>query len=213
MARHIRNPKIESRSARAKLRPSPKPTFFDLGGRLHLGYRRGKGAGRWVMRVYLGGERYAEKTLGEADDLADANGVTVLNFDQAQRAARERMKTLEARSSGPAVTVMSAIETYIAAHSASPGVRSKLKHALKDEALTQTPLAALTADDLIRWKESLAGTMKPASARRIVNDLRASLNAVARRHRSDCRRPWATPSATASRRRGAALRETPGNKF
>ena len=185
MARHIRNPKIESRTARTKLKPSPKAVFFDLGGRLHLGYRKGKGKGVWVMRVYLGAERYAEKTLGEADDLADANGVTVLNFDQAQRAARERMNTVEARSNGPVVTVMSAIETYIAAHSASPGVRSKLKHALKDEALSQTPLAALTADDLIRWKESLAGTMKPASARRIVNDLRASLNAAARRHRSE----------------------------
>lgn len=185
MARHVRNPKIESRTARAKLKPSPKPTFFDLGGKLHLGYRRGKGAGRWVMRVYLGAERYAERTLAEADDLADANGSTVLSFDQAQIKARERMKALQASPNGPALTVSNVIETYITAHSASRGVRSKLKHVLKDEALSRTPLAALSADDLARWNESLAGTMAPASVRRIVNDFRASLNAAARRHRGE----------------------------
>ncbi|MGO9418399.1 MAG: integrase, partial [Roseiarcus sp.] len=112
MARHVRNPKIESRAARARLKPSPKPTFFDLGGKLHLGYRKGKVKGVWVARIYLGSERYAEKTLGEADDLADANGATVLNFDQAQRAAREHVRALEARSSASAVTVSDAIESY-----------------------------------------------------------------------------------------------------
>jgi len=185
MARHVRNPKIESRAARARLKPSAKPTYFDLGGKLHLGYRRGKGAGRWVMRVYIGGEKYVTDTIGEADDLADANGTSVLSFGQAQEKARERMKALEARSNGSAITVADAVETYLAAHETSTGARSKLKHVLKDEALSGTLLAALTADDLARWKESLAETMAPASARRIVNDFRASLNAAARRHRSE----------------------------
>src|SRR5208337_2656499 len=185
MARHVRNPKIESRAARAKLRPSAKPTYFDLGGKLHLGYRRGKGAGRWVMRVYLGGEKYTTETLGEADDLADANGTSVLNFDQAQRMARERMKALEARSNGSAVTVSNAIETYLAAHSASPGARSKLKHVLEDGALSKTPLAALTADDLARWRERLGKTMADLSVRRVANDFRAALNAAGKRQRGE----------------------------
>src|SRR5271165_6003224 len=148
MARHVRNPKIESRAARARLKPSPKPTFFDLGGKLHLGYRRGKGAGRWVMRVYLGGERYAEKTLGEADDLADANGATVLNFDQAQRLARACAGELETSVKGPAVTVAAAVEAYIASRETRSDALSELRHVLKDKALASTPLAALTADAL-----------------------------------------------------------------
>src|SRR5271166_3537318 len=143
MARHVRNPKIESRSARAKLRPSPKAVFFDLGGRLHLGYRKGKAKGAWVARIYLGAERYAEKTLGEADDLADANGVDVLDFDQAQRMARERMKVLEASPNGSAVTVVDAVEAYLVGRGeTSRDARTKLGHVLKDEALSKAPLAS-----------------------------------------------------------------------
>jgi integrase len=203
MARHIRNPKIESKTARARLKPSGKPTYFDLGGKLHLGYRRGKGAGRWVMRYYLGGEKYATQTLGEADDLADANGTTVLNFDQAQDRARERMKALdeEARIAalGPVVTVGDAVEAYIAERSKreTPDISKLTKHVLKaDPALSAKSLAALRAEDLIQWRERLAasetstrkrsaGRISETSVRRIANDFRAALNSGGKRLSSE----------------------------
>jgi len=193
VARHIRNPKIESRAARAKLRPSGRPTYFDLGGKLHLGYRRGKGAGRWVMRVYIGGEKYVTDTIAEADDLADANGVTVLNFGQAQDRARARMKALddEARikSLGSVVTVGDAINDYLAMRlmrEAPHGARSKLtKHLLgADKALSGKPLAALTADDLTKWRRRLGEQMAEASVRRVCNDFKACLNSAGRRLRN-----------------------------
>ena len=186
MARHIRSPKIESRTARAKLKPSGKPTYFDLGGKLHLGWRRGKGAGRWVARYYLGGEKYLTETIGEADDLAEGNGDTVLNFDQAQKKARIWSSDLEEKERiaalGPVVTVRDAVNEYLNQRATARDALGKLKHVLADTALAETKLAALTVDHLKQWRASLLDKLTEAGARRVANDVRAALNAAAERH-------------------------------
>jgi integrase len=186
VTRHIYNPKIESHNARAKLKPSGRPTYFDLGGKLHLGYRKGLGAGQWVARRYQGDGRYVSETLAESDDLADANGETVLNFDQAQKRARAWGEGQEAKERlaalGPVITVANAVEAYIDERSTSHDAMSKLKHLLADAELARTPLAALTVDDLKKWRAGLLKKMGEASARRVVNDARACLNAAAGRH-------------------------------
>ena len=58
MARRIKDTKLDSRTARAKLSQREKPYFVAVGGRLALGYRRGKNARPWVARIYLGAEKY-----------------------------------------------------------------------------------------------------------------------------------------------------------
>jgi integrase len=184
MARHLRNPKIESRAARAKLRPTGRPTYFDLGGKLHLGYRRGKSpAGVWVGRHYLGGEKYRSETLGLADDVADANGVDVLTFAQAQDKARAWSAALDRQDQiktfGPVITVADAVAEYVASRRTAADARSKLRRLAT---LGDRPLAMLTVDDLARWREGLRGEMREASARRIAADARACLFAAARRH-------------------------------
>ena len=187
LARHVRNPKIESRAARAKLRPSPKPVYFDLGGKLHLGYRRGKGVGAWVARRYLGDERYLTKTLAEADDLADANKVMVLSFDQAQDRARAWASDLDKAERiaalGQVIKVRDAIAEYLDQRETARDARTKLKHLIADVALAETPLAALTVADLVQWRTGLLDKMAEASARRVANDARACLNFAAKRHR------------------------------
>jgi integrase len=185
MARHLRNPKIESRSARLRLKPSTKPTYFDLGGKLHLGYRRGKGAGVWVARRYIGDERYLTKTLGETDDLADANGNTVFNFAEAQLRARAWAADLDKADSiaalGPTITVRAAVREYLEQRrSTAADARRKLKHIAP---IAEMPIAALTVDDLARWRASLLKKMSEASVRRIANDARAAFNFAADRHR------------------------------
>ena len=42
----------------------------------------------WVVRRYLGQQNYQMHTIAQADDMLDANGVEVLDFWQAQEAAR-----------------------------------------------------------------------------------------------------------------------------
>jgi integrase len=196
VAKTVRDSRLDSRSAREKLKPSGKPYFRDLEPNLHLGYRKGKHGGKWVMRRYAGNEKYVVETIGGADDFADADGVETLTFHQAQTKARERAQAVaeEARiaSMGPAITVRSAIEEYLKAREkreakdhAKIGLkrdpRSRLtKHVLEaNEKLAAKPLAALTTGDLAKWRDGLQ--MAPGSAQRTVNDFKAALNAIARR--------------------------------
>lgn len=186
MPRHIRNPKIESRTARAELPPSAKPVYFDLGGKLHLGWRRGKGAGVWVARRYLGDEKYVTETIGEADDLADANGDTVLNFEQAQKLARKWSSDLDEKDRvaalGPVITVRGAVKEYMDERPTALDARGKLRHVLAS-ALAEKPLAELKIDDLKNWRASVfKNGLTEAGVRRVANDVRAALNAAAERH-------------------------------
>ena len=127
---------------------------------------------------------------GESDDLVDANGVTVLDFVQAQDRAREHLKAFEAKERiktlGPVVTVGAAVKAYIDERSTreTPQNAKKLvQHVLKGEpALAETPLSELTKEPLIQWRKRLAKTMKEISVRRVANDLRAALNIAVELH-------------------------------
>jgi len=91
MARTVRDARLETRTARAALKPSGKPYYRAIDEGLHLGYRRGKAAGKWVMRRHVGGKKvYEVETIGTADDTIDADGAAVLSFAQAQAMARQR---------------------------------------------------------------------------------------------------------------------------
>lgn len=89
VARTVRDQNLETRSARGRLKPSPKPYYRTIDPGLHLGYRKGKNGGRWVVRWYVGDQDYKTDTIANADDIADADGVAILSFAQAQAVARE----------------------------------------------------------------------------------------------------------------------------
>ncbi len=188
--------KIGTREQRKKLKASGKPYFEDLERGLDFGYRKGAArGGKWVLRRYLGDRKYVVETIGAADDDDRADGVKVLTYDQARVFARQRAHAVaeEARiaSLGPVVTVRAAIEEYLTAREKREAkdrgqvglkrdARSRLtKHVLADENLAATALAVLTTDNLASWRDGLK--MAPGSAQRTVNDLKAALNAVARR--------------------------------
>ena len=81
MARRIRDPKLETPTARDKLQLSGKPYYGrPLAEGLHLGYRKNRSGGKWVVRRYLGDEKYVVETIAAADDRQDANGDTILTF-------------------------------------------------------------------------------------------------------------------------------------
>lgn len=118
MARTVRHKNLESRDARRELIARGKPFWQRLETGLHLGYRRVEGrGGSWIGRRFLGAQRYAEKGLGVADDLQDADGKVVLSFDQAQAAARAWWKGERRRELGIPVdagpyTVSDALRDY-----------------------------------------------------------------------------------------------------
>jgi integrase len=160
MARRIRESILDSRDARLKLKSRGKPYWRSIGSGLHVGYRKGKDARRWVARVYVGSGHYVVETMGQADDFADADGVEVLNFWQAQEQARRLANTRTAKGGkrmGP-YSVSDAIKDYlehIAPQASAYEVRKRLA-AYVTPALSRTEVAKLTKADLATWHRGIA---------------------------------------------------------
>jgi integrase len=168
MARTIVDSNLKDRTARGRLKARRKPYWREIEPNLAVGFRRVKGRkgapagpGTWSARHYLGGGRYAvEKIDGVADDFSDANGVTVLDFKQAQDKARAFH--LRRRSgdqiAGP-LTVKAAIELHFE-HLAGLGQTTvNQKHharAFIIPGLGDVEVAKLTATQLRRWHHGLA---------------------------------------------------------
>jgi integrase len=145
---------------------------------LHLGYRRTKtGGGSWTARRFLGGGKYAERGLGLADDLQEADGATVLTFSDAQGKARVWWKTAERAELGLApvdgpYTVGRALDAYFADRE-----RRGSKGLAKDRAaararilpaLGDVELAKLTTKRIRDWHTGLATAPKLVRTSRIV---------------------------------------------
>jgi integrase len=88
MARTVRNPKIDSRSARAKLPTRREPYWTVLSAGCALGYRKGAKGGTWIARFRGDDGRQHYESLGAADDASDPNGLSVFDFKQGQEKAR-----------------------------------------------------------------------------------------------------------------------------
>ena len=88
MARTVREAILGTRSARLRLAVQTKPYWRVIEQGLHLGYRRRATGGTWIARRRDEDGTYHETKIGLADDLQDANGESILDFSQAQRAAR-----------------------------------------------------------------------------------------------------------------------------
>jgi integrase len=165
LARMLRDSRLDTREARAKLKPRGKPYWRLIEGGLHLGYRRLRGRpGTWVVRRYAGSQAYAIETLKGvvADDFGDADGVTVVNFAQAQREALKHKPKV-----GP-MTVREAMDQYIVYLADSGKVTDDARY--RANALILPPLgdlevAALTTEKLRKWLSALAKS--PAKRRPI----------------------------------------------
>jgi hypothetical protein len=122
MARLVRNARLDTKDARAKLRVRSAPYWVKIGSKgSHLGYRRlaggcGTSTARW--RDPVSGKRLQE-ALGNAGDVLDADGVSVLSWDDAQERARTFFALAgheasgESRGAGP-FTVNMALDAYFA---------------------------------------------------------------------------------------------------
>ena len=114
MARTIRDISLGTRNARLKLAANGNPYWRHIEEGLHLGYRRLSGrSGSWWCRTYIGGQKYNVESIGAADDLSDADGIAVLSFEQAQRAARQKLVSRAHAVKGKPPTVASAMTAYI----------------------------------------------------------------------------------------------------
>src|SRR6516165_10360980 len=118
MARKFRDANLETRTARLRLRIRGEPYWRGLEKGFFLGYRRRATGGTWLARRRLADGGYAEHRISNTDDLQEADGVAVLDYRQAQVAARAwwradlRREEGHHSHSGP-FTVADAVADYL----------------------------------------------------------------------------------------------------
>lgn len=163
MSRRVKNADLESREARRKLKARGKPYWQSIGRGLHLGYRKGKSGGAWVVRRYVGNQSYKVETIAIADDVEDANKVEVLDFWQAQEAARNMRPSTAPKITG--YTVADAVRDYL------EYLETKQSHRISRQRagayilpeLGKRAVNDLDEDDLRRWHRKIAD--QPARVR------------------------------------------------
>ena len=89
MPRTVRNPKIDTRSARAKLKARREPYWTSIAPGCALGYRRSAKAGTWIGKHRASDGKRSYKAIGPADDIMDADNASAISFTQAQEQARD----------------------------------------------------------------------------------------------------------------------------
>lgn len=198
MAKTLKEANIAGRADRKRLEASATPYWRGIDPDVHLGYRKGKRGGMWLVRWRVGAG-YRQQKLGTADDeLRQGN----LSFDAAVRLARQRVeeerRDARALADGPPITVGLVVETYMAArdarHSSRMGVearsdaRSRLelhlagrpargkRKGVEAAPLASVPLHQLDESHLSAWRAALPDSLKSETKKRLVNDLRAALN-------------------------------------
>ena len=177
MAKQI---KLDSKTARLKLKPRKKPYTNRIAAGIRLAYRRNEGPGTWSV---LGGGGTWLKRIGIADDLEPADGHNILDHWQAIERARDLARAKDADSGKP-VTVDAALTDY-AADLAARGSRAYNAERARihlPKALAGKTVALLTARELSRWRDGmLTKGLAPASVGRITRMLQAALTLAADR--------------------------------
>lgn len=193
MTRTLSEATITTPKARSNLKRGAHWRALDQ--EVHLGYRRGARGGTWLVRWYVGNQKYKQEAIGTADDVFEADGEGVLSFYQAQSAARKLVqdRRLQARAAenGAPATVRSAIEAYIEARADTAGdsaqrdTRQRLTKHVMGAAIADKALFGLSEKDLKDWRRSLPASLASSTRTRITNDVKAALNAAAREGRAN----------------------------
>jgi integrase len=164
MPRKVKNPKIDSRSAREKLPKRREPYWAKVSKGSFLGYRRIAVSGTWIARYRDHNGKQNYQALGTADDSIEANAKTVLTYEQAQDAARRMFKSVArerdgVKREGP-YTVRRAVEDYLRDYEARSGkstgrMESNINtHILP--ALGKVDVEKLTRQRIRDWHHGLA---------------------------------------------------------
>ncbi len=187
---------IDTAAKRSRLRPRKNPYWVGVsGGRggLSLGFRRTvKGEGVWVAKIVIDGRRI-EEGIGTPDgDGTVPGGLTYPSAVEAtlgwgRRQAASVVAASQLVAVGRIPTVRLAVETYVdmrKARADRSGSEGSLKlHVMNDQEFAGLKLAKLEAQNILDWRAGLPNELEPSSKNRILNDLRAALNAAAAKYR------------------------------
>src|SRR5262249_51201046 len=141
-----------------------EPHWRSISEGLAIGYRRGTKGGTWIARHYSGEHGRRFRSIGTADDVADADGAHVLSFAQAQEAARKWFADLARHDRGDVVrngpyTVRDCNEEYLAwlnTHRKSGYDARHRVHTHIGPHLADIRCDQLTTAQIQRWLRNLA---------------------------------------------------------
>jgi hypothetical protein len=196
MARTVRHSSLETRTARLRLAVRRKPYGGPSIARgVALLYRRNKTNGTWVLKASDGHGKYWTKAIAEADDHDESNGKTILNFFEAQDAAKKLARGEDGSTGNAPITLDGALKDYrrdLEARAANPYNAEHPRLHLTSVLLAK-PVALLTATELKKWRDGLPGAMAPATINRLCRCVCAALE-LARQHdeRIQNRQAWET---------------------
>lgn len=186
MARTANYVKLDTRTARMRLKPRKEPYYHQIAPGLTLGYaRRESSPGPWSRRELVAGD-YRYNTIGVADDVAQADGRDVLTFEQALKKAGGAVAL-----TGAKITVRIAVENYLKDLEARKGTAASTEVKQRAEKHIYEKLGAHRVDRLTKGQieDWLAGLVRgdnpddpdarrrsQDSANRILSILKAALN-------------------------------------
>lgn len=158
MGRRVKDARLDNRTSRLGLRHRSEPYWRLVSEGCHLGYYRGARVGKWVARFRRSGSgaSYAKTTLAEADDVRDADGETILSFEQADAAARRWFNEVTGTGSRrTGQTVGDALDAYLLGFTGKSVASTTARvDAIIRPALGHLRLASLTRKAIGDWHKA-----------------------------------------------------------
>jgi integrase len=163
MPRTVAHAKLETQTSRSRLKRGRQAHWHQLRPGVHLGYQRwaGEAEGRWLLRRYLGGgNTYRTVTVGAADDTRKADGINVLDYEQAKAKIAEAI-VLPGSGRVYRLTVRQAMENYVN-YKRHVGQNRTVRDVLSRGTVHILPtlgdhiIEELDADKLRRWLATVA---------------------------------------------------------
>jgi integrase len=167
MPRQTKDQPITTRAARERLAARAEPYWRALDAGVALGYRKARNGGTWIARVMLDG-KYREGALGRADDALKPEGVTVLDYRQAEAKGRAWASAQHHKAAGldpehdtrAPYTIADAIRDYLADYKRRGG-KGLAQTQFAVDAHILPSLGPVRADRLSRqrlaaWRDALA---------------------------------------------------------
>jgi integrase len=164
MGRTVKDARLQDRASRSRLPISSDIYWRAINEGCHLGYYRGARGGKWVVRYRKpgSGTGYVKVRLGEADDVRDADGETILDWRQAQDKAHDWFdgQARGGRKAAGPYTVGNALDDYVAGFRGKSGsvpvdLTSRIESIIRP-ALGHYEVVDLTTEIIRKWHEGRA---------------------------------------------------------
>jgi len=196
MARTVRNAKLDTRSARARLPAKKSGYWVPIARGFALGYRKGAKGSVWLARL-IDSKGRREAMLGSADDALDADGERILDYAQAQTKARDWLASLDAEGKAGPYTINRCLDDYIADYKRRGGKALDRLEITADAfirpQLGDHEVGALTAPMIRQWHAAVAEAparlrTRKTATRRNVRDIDLEDSDAVRQRRASANR-------------------------